>query len=200
VFVYPQRIAVMDLTRKSLTYFASGTLVTMCDGAMMPVQRLRPGDSILSHTAQKTLVLSTKTVRTSGTILSVKVLGPYQKLRTNTFQRFAHYPNVLHDNHLEQYFVNWTPAGELSEGNHVLLPWIAANRTKFFDDYLQPITPGSDIKMPAVTVKACAFGLLCPVVDITAHELTNEKFYMVALSGEGTLIANGIATQASETF
>lgn len=185
----------MTVEKYAPTCLATDTLICLPDGTMLPIQKLRVANTVVTHSGYKSSVASVSTRKISGTMLTITVMGPYDSMRMTTFQPIAFYPFIDDEDAANRFDVLWQPAGELAVGNKVLLPWITANKTKFFDEVLRP--SGAMLAIPVGTVQSCPHGLICPIIAISITEVVSEKFYTLSTIGDNTFIANGVAVSGS---
>lgn len=93
--------------------FVAGTMVTMGDGTLKPIEDVKTGDFVLSPTGMSRKVLSTIKKPYSGDILSVKASHLLDEVRCTPDHRFMSPVN--------DYECKWVDAASLSSGS-VLLP------------------------------------------------------------------------------
>lgn len=116
------------------TCFPAGSMVWMADGSEKPIQDVRVGDCVISHTGLPRKVVDIGSRAYSGDMVSVSLKGWPHSVSMTDEHPVAHYPVRPRMKKLRSDATNrkrrklaylpmtWTAAGELGVGDYVLTP------------------------------------------------------------------------------
>jgi len=184
----------MDSRKTQFAFLIAGTVIGLPDGTTIPIEKIKVATKVATHSGHTATVTGLVTKRVSGTVLDIGVLGPFEHIHLSPKQLVGFFPYIDNPEAPTRLNMILSPIGDLDFGDKILMPWIAANKTSFFDKVLKPLQDAvSGLLVPSVAVQSCADGLIVPITDIYIREAVQEKAYSLTVAGEGSFIANGVA-------
>jgi hypothetical protein len=102
--------------------FPAGTPVRMADGSEKPVEAVRVGDEVITHTGLGRAVVETMSRPFTGDMVTLHVAGFAFPLTMTADHRVAVMPSA-HDWRWHPGEIEWRRADEVAEGDRVLIGW-----------------------------------------------------------------------------
>ncbi len=111
--------------QKSGTCFPAGTLILMADGTHKPIEKVKKGESVVSHTGEKRKVARTMKRMYSGTMYGLKIVG-----YNNKIEMTDEHPVLITSNTRKKHEAGyrpgeqkWIEAKNLKVGDRVTVPF-----------------------------------------------------------------------------